>query len=121
LECLASDGQGLEELRNGLAACLGLASSSCWWTLSRSEEGDALSGFDGDVGPSHGEYIACVRGKGEKERMGNLLWTRINSDQMYFVDYILLFKMISKPKKVSRFCSARNSPRNFPGKPSTTE
>lgn len=55
LEYLASDGQGLEELRNGLAACLGVAGSSCCWTLSRSEVGDALSSVDGDIGPSHVE------------------------------------------------------------------
>lgn len=54
VECLASDGQRPEELGNGLAACLRIARSSSWRTLSRSEVGDTLGGGDGDVGPSHG-------------------------------------------------------------------
>lgn len=53
LECLASDGQRLEELRNRLAACLGVASCASRRTLSRREVGDALGRGDGDIGPGH--------------------------------------------------------------------
>lgn len=54
LECQASDGQGLEEFRNGLSTSLGITSCACWWALSRREVGDALRGLGGDVWPSHG-------------------------------------------------------------------
>lgn len=53
LECLASDGQRLEELGNGLAACLGVPRRAGWGTLGRREVGDALGRMDGDIGPSH--------------------------------------------------------------------
>lgn len=53
LERLASDGQGLEELWNGLAAGLGVARRARGLTLSRREVGDTLGGFDWDIGPRH--------------------------------------------------------------------
>jgi hypothetical protein len=55
LESQASNGQRLEQLRNGLAAGLRVARRTSWRALRRCEVGDALSGGNGDVGPSHGD------------------------------------------------------------------
>jgi hypothetical protein len=62
LEGHASNSQGLEQFRDGLATCLRVASSTGCGLLGRSEIGNALSGLDGDIGPSHfEEYVLNKR------------------------------------------------------------
>jgi hypothetical protein len=55
LESLTSNGQGLEQFRNGLAAGLRATRRTSWRALRRCEVGYALSGSNGNVGPSHGD------------------------------------------------------------------
>jgi hypothetical protein len=55
LESLTSNGQGLEQFGNGLAAGLRVARRTSRRALRGCEVGDALSGGNGDVGPSHGD------------------------------------------------------------------
>lgn len=55
MESPTTDGQGLEELGDGLPTGLGIASSARRRALGRREVGDALGGLDGNVGPGHGE------------------------------------------------------------------
>jgi hypothetical protein len=57
LEGLTTDGQGLEQRRDGFSAGLRIASSSRRRALSRRVVGDALSGLSGNVGPGHDENV----------------------------------------------------------------
>lgn len=53
LDIQTTNGQRLEQLRDGFATSLGIASSARRRALGRREEGDTLRGLRGNVGPSH--------------------------------------------------------------------